>query len=138
MAILKLLHVLFVFIWIGGLLMLTRMLGYQAKESDATFQAMNRINKRIYFFIDLPSMLLAVFFGLLLLFLKDMNWKAPWLHLKLTFAFLLIICDIVCGTLIAKGRRHPRLFYQIFHGVTGLFFIIVLIAIYIMKQNGAL
>jgi uncharacterized membrane protein len=135
MAILKLLHVLFIFIWIGSLLMLTRLLGYQAKETDAAFQVMNRINKRMYFFIDLPSMVLAVVFGLLLLFLKDTNWKAPWLHMKLLFAFLLIVCDLICGTLIAKGKRHPRLFYQIFHGITGLFLILVLIAIYILKQN---
>jgi len=115
--------------------MLTRMLGYQSKESDETFQAMNRINKRIYFFIDLPSMLLAVTFGLILLFLKDIDWKAPWLHLKLTFAFFLIICDVICGTLIAKGKRRSRVVYQIFHGITGIFFIVVLIAIYILKQN---
>ncbi|MCC5831471.1 MAG: CopD family protein [Chlamydiales bacterium] len=135
MAILKFFHVLFIFIWIGSLLILTRLLGYQAKESDEIFQAMNRINKRIYFFVDLPSMILAVLFGLLLLFLKDLNWKAPWLHMKLLFAFLLIVCDIICGTLIAKGGRRPRLFYQIFHGITGIFLILVLIAIYILKQN---
>lgn len=133
MAILKFFHVLFIFIWIGSLLMLTRLLGYQAKESDETFQAMNRINKRMYFFIDLPSMILAVFFGLLLLFFKDTNWKAPWLHMKLLFAFLLIVCDVILGTLIARGRRHPGLFYKIFHGMTGLFLILVLIAIYILK-----
>lgn len=137
MATLKFFHVLFVFIWIGSLLMLTRMLGYQAKESDDVFRAMNRVNKRIYFFIDLPSMILAVIFGLILLSIKEINWKAPWLHLKLTFAFLLIICDIICGALIAKGRRHPRIAYQLFHGITGIFFIIVLVAIYILKQNGA-
>lgn len=135
MIILKFLHVLFIFIWMGGLLMLTRMLGYLSKESDATFQAMNRINKRIYFFIDLPSMILAVTFGLLLLFLKDMNWKAPWLHMKLMFAFLLIVCDITCGCLIAKGKRRSRVFYQILHGLTGLFLIGVLVAIYILKQR---
>ncbi|MCH9626646.1 MAG: hypothetical protein S4CHLAM2_02720 [Chlamydiales bacterium] len=135
MAILKLFHVLFVFIWIGSLLMLTRMLGYQAKESDTLFQAMNRINKRIYFFIDLPSMVLAVAFGLCLLFLKDTNWKAPWLHLKLTFAFFLIICDSICGCWIAQGKRRSRLVYQVFHGLTGIFLIAVLVAIYILKQG---
>ncbi len=115
--------------------MLTRMLGYQVKESDAVFQAMNRINKRIYFFIDLPSMILAVLFGLLLLFLKDTNWKAPWLHLKLTFAFLLIICDIICGSIIVRGKRLSKVFYQILHGITGIFLIVVLVAIYILKQK---
>lgn len=135
MATLKLFHVLFVFLWMGSLLMLTRLLAYQIKESDTTFSAMNRINKRIYFFIDLPSMLLTITFGLILLFLKDTNWKAPWLHLKLTAAFLLIVCDVICGRIIAKGKRYPRVFYQIFHGITGIFLIVILVAIYILKQN---
>lgn len=135
MAILKLLHVLFVFIWVGGLLMLTRSLGYQAKENGEVFSAFNRINKRIYFFIDLPSMILAVTFGLLLLFLKDTDWRAPWLHMKLTLVFFLIICDLLCGRVIAKGKRHPRWIYQVFHGIAGLLFIGILVAIYILKQN---
>lgn len=117
--------------------MLTRLVGHQTQDSEETFLAMNRINKRIYFFIDLPSMILAVTFGLILLTLKDMNWKAPWLHMKLTFAFLLIICDVICGVFIAKGKRYPRFVYQIFHGMTALFFIFVLVAIYILKQKFA-
>lgn len=115
--------------------MLTRILGYLAKESDEVFYAMNRINKRIYFFIDLPSMILAVALGLTLLFLKDMNWKAPYLHLKLTFAFFLIVCDCICGVIIARGKRHSRALYQAFHGMTGLFLIVILFAIYILKNG---
>lgn len=131
---LKFFHVLFIFLWMGSLLMLTRLLAYQARESDELFQAMNRINRRIYLFIDLPSMVLAVSLGIVLILLKDMNWKAPWLHLKLTFAFFLICCDVICGALILKGKRHSKVFYQIFHGLTGIFLIIVLVAIYILKQ----
>lgn len=135
MVVLKFFHVLFVFIWVGALLMLTRLLGYQAKEPEEIFQAMNKVNKRIYLFIDLPSMVLAVVFGLMLLFLKEMNWKAPWLHIKLTFAFFLIICDIICGTLVLQGKKRTRIGYQIFHGITGVIFIVILISIYILKTR---
>lgn len=133
----KFFHVLFIFVWMGSLLMLTRLLAYQAKESDEIFCAMNRVNKRIYLFIDLPSMVLAVSLGIASILLKEMDWKAPWLHLKLTFAFFLICCDVMCGTLILKGRRHSKAFYQILHGLTGLFLIVVLVAIYILKQMTA-
>ncbi len=139
MAILKLLHVLFVFIWIGSLLTLTRLLAYQAKETTDTQLKIGKILKRMYFVNDLPSMILAVGFGLALLFLKDINFKAAWLHMKLTFAFLLIICDIICGCLITKHSRKPikgrGIGYQIFHGITGLIFIGILITIYILKTT---
>ncbi|MCH9625422.1 MAG: hypothetical protein S4CHLAM123_05960 [Chlamydiales bacterium] len=139
MAILKLLHVLFVFIWIGGLLALTRLLTYQAKELPETQLKLGKILKRMYYMIDLPSMILAVGFGLTLLFLKEMNWKAPWLHIKLTLAFFIIICDIICGYLITKHSKKPivgrGIGYQILHGITGLLFIGVLVAIYILKNN---
>ncbi len=138
MLTLKFFHVLFVFIWIGSLLMLTRLLGYQVKERPEIQLAIHRISRRIYTFIDFPSMLLAVSFGVALLFIKEIDWKAPWLHIKLTFAFCLILSDLICGYLILrKGqnfRQRRGVGYQIFHGLTGIFLIIVLVAIYIVKN----
>lgn len=140
MAILKLLHVLFVFVWVGSLLALTRLLTYQAKEAPDVQLKLGKILRRMYCLIDFPSMVLAVGFGLTLLFLKDMNWKAPWLHMKLTFAFLLIVTDLVCGFSIYKHSKTAiagrGIKYQILHGVAGLFFIGVLVAIYILKARG--
>ena len=138
MAVLKLLHVLFIFVWIGSLLTLTRLLAKLAKESDLVQERVIKILRRFYLLVDLPSMALAVVFGLCLLFLKDTNWKAPWLHMKLTFAFLLIVCDLICGRQIAKHSRTMipgrGVSYQILHGVAGLLFIGVLVAIYVFKQ----
>lgn len=140
MAILKLLHVLFVFVWVGTLLTLTRLLGYLVKEPQPVQERMIKIIRRVYLFVDLPSMILTVIFGIVLLIFKDINWKAPWLHMKLTLAFLLIVCDVVTGRLIAQHVKMvmkegikvgPR--YQIVHGIAGIIFIGILIAIYVFK-----
>lgn len=153
MATLKLLHILFVFVWIGTLLTLSRLMGYLGKEDPLVQKRMGAIAKRMYLLVDLPSMLMAISLGLTLLFLKDMNWKAPWLHMKLTFAFALIVCDLLTGWKITKGIKEPTLCvagegqivaksktssvgYKILHGLAGLFFIGVLVAIYILKQIG--
>ena len=106
MAILKLLHVFFVFIWIGTLLTQTRFLGYLVKEIPSIQERIMKIVKKVYFLVDLPAMLLTIATGIvLLLFKEDINWKAPWLHIKLTLVFLLIICDLITGKVITKHAR---------------------------------
>ncbi|MEZ5314776.1 MAG: CopD family protein [Chlamydiales bacterium] len=131
MAFLKFFHVLFLFIWIGALFILTWMLGYLIKKSD--MEAMNCLDKRIYFYLDLPAMILAILFGGLILLFKETNWKAPWLHMKLTFAFLLIMSDMICGIFITK-RVQSRLFYRFFHGLISLLLVCILFAVYVLKH----
>jgi protoporphyrinogen IX oxidase len=136
MAIVKLFHVFAVFIWVGSLLMLSRFLAYQAEESPEMQLKFGKILKRMYFAVDLPAMVVTLALGMTSLFIKKVDFKAPWLHMKLTFVFLLLLCDLYVGKRIilhskgvAKGRRR----YKVFHGLAGLFFIGILVAIYIMK-----
>lgn len=138
MAILKLFHVLVVFIWVGSLLTLSRFLAYQAKEPPETQLRLGKLLKRMYFAVDLPAMILTLGLGFSSAFLKGVNWRAPWLHMKLTFVFLLILCDLYIGRKIifhsqepitGKGRR-----YQFFHGVAGILCLGILIAVYIIKK----
>jgi putative membrane protein len=137
MAIIKLFHVFAVFIWVGSLLTLSRLLAYQAKEPGEIQLKLGKILKRMYLAVDLPAMLLTIALGLTSIFVKGVNWKAPWLHMKLTFVFMLIVCDFFIGKKIilhskepiqGRGRR-----YKVFHSLAGLFFIGILIAIYIFK-----
>jgi protoporphyrinogen IX oxidase len=140
MAILKLFHVFVVFIWIGSLLTLSRLLAYQAKEPPEIQLKLGRILRRMYFAVDLPAMILTLCLGLSSLMIKGGDWKAPWLHMKLTFVFLLILCDLYVGKKIVLHSKAPiqgrGVRYKIFHGLAGLFFIGILIAIYIMKTPG--
>ncbi len=50
-------------------------------------------------------MVIAVGLGIILLFLKDMNWKAGWLHMKLTLAFILIVTDLIFGFQCLSEKR---------------------------------
>lgn len=137
MSLLKLLHVLFIFVWIGGLLTLTRLMGYHSKQTPEVQLALGKIYRRMYLFVDLPSMCLAVILGILLFILKKVDFHAGWCHMKLTFAFLLIISDLIAGRQAIKLSKQTiggkGVGYKILHGLTALFLIATLFSIYILK-----
>lgn len=135
--ILKLVHFLSLFSWVGSLLSLTRLLGYLAKEEKSVQQRFIRIFRRMYFFIDLPSMILALASGISLLFLKDVNMKAAWFHMKMTFAVLLVIADIYTGVSIARLKNRfvegSGIKFKVLHGLAALLLILILISVTILK-----
>lgn len=140
MSILKLLHVLFLFIWIGSLLTLTRFLGYIPKEEQTVQTRLIGICKRMYTFVQFPSMILAILSGLFLLKFALFGPSLGWFHSKMTFATLLIVSDLVCGYQIRKTAKAIPLKasgikFKILHGVTTLILIGVLSSIYLMRNK---
>lgn len=135
MAFLKLFHVLCVFIWIGCLLALTRLMIYQVKESVEVQVRLSSIYKRMYFFIDLPAMVLAIVSGIALFFIKKVDWSGGWLHMKLTFVVFLIACDVVMAFQIQRPIVGKGVGYKVLHGLVLLFLILTLASIYILKQK---
>lgn len=132
MAFIKLLHVVLVFVWVGSLMMLTRLMGYHVKESPDTQMRLAKMYKRTYNFVQFPSMVLGVIFGLILWAGLDLSFKPGWFHFKLTAAAGLIVCDLVCGAYVRKLNQEPDLSrgvkYKMLHGFTGLLLIAVLSA----------
>jgi uncharacterized membrane protein len=129
MAIIKLLHVLFLFVWIGTFLTLPLQLRYWVKFIPQ--REVSAFAKKIYFSMDFPAMVLAICLGITLLLYKQINWKAPWLHMKLTFAFVLIVCDLTTGWKLF--RQDPSAFSWFRMGLGIFAFLGVLVAIYILK-----
>jgi len=136
---LKLLHILFAFCWLGTLLALTRLMGKLAKEPELVQERCKKMFARLYFFVDLPSMIITVGTGITLLVLKDVSMKEIWLHLKLTCVLLLVIVDIWMGGYIAAQKvpmTHARAVqYKIFHSFVALLLIGVLFSIYVLKAK---
>lgn len=128
MNILKFLHVVSVFFWVGTLLTLTRLISKQGRLD---------LFKKTYFLIDLPFMCAAVITGLLLLFLKSgINFLAPWLHMKLTFAFVLIICDLILlSFFVGKRKSEGVVGYKVLYWIVVITLLTILAAIYILKPN---
>lgn len=141
MAYLKMFHLLFIIIWMGTLLTLTRLLGYHVKLDESTQLKVAKIYKRIYNFVDMPSMVVALTLGILLLINKSgsVEMTQGWFHMKLTFVALLAICDVTCGKWIQRLELAPDtsrgVKYKILHGLTGLFLIAVLFSVYVLHAK---
>jgi uncharacterized membrane protein len=152
-AYIKAFHLIFLFIWLGGLMGLSRFLGYHVREEAPVRAALSRIEKRIYMFVTLPGAIFAIVTGIMLLLgvgHPNTEWStvdflryyiAPhatqntfWyvtFHAKLTGVAVLIGCDIFTGMQIfslAKAPTMPsRVRFSILHGVEALFVIIIVI-----------
>lgn len=141
MTVLKMLHVLFLFVWIGSLLSLTRFLGYLPQEESLVQTRLAKLCKRIYLFVELPSLILAVVLGLILLIPLKFGPSAGWFHMKMTFAVALVICDIICGRFVFKADAglipQKAIKYKILHGVTALMLIGALSSIYLVRNKTA-
>lgn len=139
MALIKLLHILFLFVWIGSLLATSRFLAYLPKEEPIVQKRLLELFRRAYLFIDLPAMCLSLVLGVILFIGKQMTMAHGYLHMKFTFAFFLIVIDILVGKQIlkmskgsvsGKGKR-----FRIYHGTAALCLMGILASVYILKNR---
>jgi protoporphyrinogen IX oxidase len=138
MNFLKLLHVFFLFCWIGSLITLTR-LG-TALPNDSSFKTQSFLTyRRVYFMHDLPSMILAILTGIILFIFVPLEWRAGWFHMKLSFVVLLVVCDILTGVTIYRFSKNPSIKSEVLFGwlhmLTLLFLILILFSIYGVRNK---
>ena len=98
---LKSLHLIAVISWMAGLLYLPRIFvyhveNYEKKETTEIFKIME---KKLYFYIMFPAMILSWIFGLILISLIDFSSLAfLWLQLKLILVLLLSFYHFYLGS----------------------------------------
>ncbi|MDR3623980.1 MAG: CopD family protein [Chlamydiales bacterium] len=139
MVLLKVFHVLCVFVWVGNLVTLTGLLGYFPKEDEKIQLRLAQICKKIYLMVNIPSLVLVIITGLFLLPQTKFGASLGWFHMKLTFVVLLIVCDLIAGRFIQKLQFHPAaqksLKYKILHAATVLCLIGILCSIYLVRNK---
>ena len=94
----KALHLIFIITWFAGLFYIPRLFIYileaQKKsdlEKEILTNQLNLMSKRLWYIITWPSAILAIFFGLILIYLVPSWLMQQWMLIKLVFAGLLII-----------------------------------------------
>lgn len=129
---LKALHLIFMVTWFAGLFYLPRLFVYHAMSDDAISDERFKVMERkLYFGIMTPGMLLTFIFGLWML--QDYAWalfgQAGWLHLKLLLLLALFVYHWVCGLYLAdfKHNRNQKshVFYRWFNEVPVLFLLAI-------------
>ena len=104
----KSLHLIAVVSWMAGLLYLPRIFVYhveniEKKESIEIFKVME---KKLYFYIMYPAMVLSWIFGLMLISIIGFpSLSFLWLKLKLLFVVLLTIYHFYLGKCINKLKE---------------------------------
>jgi len=135
---LKSLHLIAVISWMAGLLYLPRIFvyhveNYEKKEATEIFKIME---KKLYFYIMFPAMILSWVFGLILISLIDFSSLAfLWLQLKLILVLLLSFYHFYLGSClkdlrIDKNTKSSKFFRIINEIPTILLIIIIFIVIY--------
>jgi putative membrane protein len=126
MLTIKVLHIAAVVFWYAGLLYLPRLFVYHTEaEDDISRQRFCLMESRLYWRIMLPSMVVTLICGLLLL----PNYQGGWIGIKLLLVLLLVLYHIYCGVVVRRfvigGTPHSGRFFRIFNEIPPLVLLVV-------------
>lgn len=133
----KSLHLIFVITWFSGLFYIVRLFVYQIEalqkpspEREIIGNQLKIMAKRLWYIITWPSMILAIFFAIILLFFQPAFLEAPWMQVKLFFVGLLIVYHFKCHRIFLNLQKnvssYTSSYMRIFNeGATVLLFAIV-------------
>ena len=134
----KSLHLIAVISWMAGLLYLPRIFVYHVENineqnSNNIFKTME---KKLYFYIMMPAMILSWIFGLLLIHNLGFSvFNELWMQIKIILVILLTIYHLYLGTCVIRffndeNNNSPK-FYRIINEIpTVLLIIIVFIVVF--------
>lgn len=109
---LKAFHIVFGVSWFAGLFYIIRLFIYHVESRDMDeaialkFQEQYKLmEKRLWFIITWPAMILTLGFGLAMLLSNLYYFNASWVYLKLIFVFLLVLYHIWCHRIYNQLKR---------------------------------
>ena len=129
----KSLHLIAVISWMAGLLYLPRIFVYhvensEKKETTEIFEVMER---RLYFYIMRPAMILSWFFGIILIYISGIDiFSQVWLHIKLGLVVILTIYHEYLGiclkSLKLNNNTKSSKFFRIINEVPTIILIFII------------
>ena len=134
----KSLHLIAVISWMAGLLYLPRMFVYHVENSEKkeTTEIFEVMEKRLYFYIMRPAMILSWLFGIILIYISGIDiFSQLWLHIKLGLVVILTIYHEYLGICLKSlklktNTKTPKFFRIINEVPTILIIFIIFIVIF--------
>ena len=113
----KAFHLISIVIWFSGIFYLPRLFVYHSMAEDKiSIDRFKIMERKLYYGITTPGMILTLIFGVWLLILEPVYLKSVWMNLKLLLVFILIIYHIYCGCLVYifknDRNKHKHVFYR--------------------------
>ena len=132
----KSLHLIAVISWMAGLLYLPRIFVYHSEnlKNNETSEIFKIMEKKLYFYIMTPSMILSWIFGLFLLNILGLEALSfLWLKLKLLLVILLSFYHFYLGHCLNNFKNDKNnktsKFYRIINEVPTIILIVVVFVV---------
>ena len=132
----KSLHLISVISWMAGLLYLPRIFVYHAENNTEfkTSEIFKVMEKKLYFYIMTPAMILSWFFGLLLIHsIGFQQLSQTWMLLKLVFVIILTIYHFYLGRTVKQFKfnrnMHTHKFYRIINEIPTILLIFIVFVV---------
>ena len=132
----KSLHLISVISWMAGLLYLPRIYVYHAQNnSEKTISKVFKVmEKKLFFYIMTPAMILSWFFGLLLIHEIGFDQLGQtWMILKLLFVVILTLYHFYLGRILNEFRmdlnKYSHKFYRLINEIPTILLILIIFVV---------
>ena len=132
----KSLHLISVISWMAGLLYLPRIFVYHAENSSEikTSKIFKIMEKKLFFYIMTPAMILSWVFGLLLIHsIGFQQLGQTWMLLKIVFVVILTIYHFYLGSLLNQFKldlnKHSHKFYRYINEIPTILLILIVFVV---------
>ena len=132
----KSLHLISVISWMAGLLYLPRIFVYHAENSDdrKISDVFKIMEKKLYYYIMTPAMILSWIFGLLLIHsIGFQQLGQTWMVLKIIFVIFLTLYHFYLGKTLNQFKfdqnTHSHKFYRLINEIPTILLILIVFAV---------
>ena len=132
----KSLHLISVISWMAGLLYLPRIFVYHSQNNTQQIisEVFKVMEKKLFFYIMTPAMILSWVFGLILIYEIGFDKLGQtWMILKLVFVTLLTFYHFYLGRILGQFRidsnRHSHKFYRLINEIPTLLLILIIFVV---------
>ena len=131
-------HIIFMVAWFAGLFYLPRLFVYHTLAGDKiSIERFKVMERRLYYGIMLPSMILAVGFGLWLWGGYQIGFGAGWMKAKLGLVGILVAHHFYLGKLMNDFKhdrnQHGHVFYRWLNEIPALPVLIGVVVLTVVK-----
>ena len=132
----KSLHLISVISWMAGLLYLPRIYVYHAQNNSEKMisEVFKVMEKKLFFYIMTPAMILSWIFGLLLIHEVGFDQLGQtWMNLKLLFVVILTFYHFYLGRILSEFKmdlnKHSHKFYRLINEIPTILLILIIFVV---------
>ena len=132
----KSLHLIAVISWMAGLLYLPRIFVYHSQNDSKPIitEVFKVMEKKLFFYIMTPAMILSWLFGLLLIHsIGFQQLGQTWMLLKLILVVVLTIYHFYLGSIVTQFKlndnRHSHKFYRFINEIPTILLILIVFVV---------